>query len=74
MNWPAIILIGQFIPNQQKLNLNMVVLHCLPWINPENEDEAAKFLQDKYMLQFLLGHLELCGFQSHSWSICGAGI
>jgi DNA repair exonuclease SbcCD nuclease subunit len=35
----------------------------LPWINPENEAEAAKFLAES-TCSILLGHLELCGFQS----------
>ncbi len=35
----------------------------LPWINPENEGQAAKFLSET-TCSLLLGHLELCGFQS----------
>jgi DNA repair exonuclease SbcCD nuclease subunit len=35
----------------------------LPWINPENEEASAKFLSET-SCSILLGHLELCGFQS----------
>lgn len=35
----------------------------LPWISPEIEDESAQFLNDT-TCTVLLGHLELCGFQS----------
>jgi DNA repair exonuclease SbcCD nuclease subunit len=35
----------------------------LPWINPENEETSAKFLSET-SCSILLGHLELCGFQS----------
>lgn len=35
----------------------------LPWINSENEEEAAKFINDT-TCNILFGHLELCGFQS----------
>jgi DNA repair exonuclease SbcCD nuclease subunit len=35
----------------------------LPWINPENEEAAAKFISET-TCSVLLGHLELCGFQS----------
>jgi DNA repair exonuclease SbcCD nuclease subunit len=38
-------------------------ISLLPWINQENEAEAAKFIAESTS-SVLLGHLELCGFQS----------
>ena len=35
----------------------------VPWINPENESASAKFISET-TCSLLLGHLELCGFQS----------
>jgi DNA repair exonuclease SbcCD nuclease subunit len=35
----------------------------LPWINPENEEEAARFISET-TCSLLFGHLELYGFQS----------
>ena len=35
----------------------------LPWINPENEIQSAEFITNT-TCSLLLGHLELCGFQS----------
>lgn len=35
----------------------------VPWINPENEETAAKFISET-TCSLLLGHLELYGFQS----------
>lgn len=46
-----------------ELNLSTGCVALLPWINPENEAEAAKFLAES-TCSILLGHLELCGFQS----------
>jgi len=48
-------------PTEIQTNAGCVAL--LPWINPENEAEAAKFLAES-TCSVLLGHLELCGFQS----------
>ena len=45
------------------VDLSSGCVALLPWINPENEDAAAKFLSDT-TCTVLLGHLELCGFQS----------
>lgn len=46
-----------------ELNLSTGCVALLPWINPENESKAAKFLAES-TCSILLGHLELCGFQS----------
>jgi DNA repair exonuclease SbcCD nuclease subunit len=35
----------------------------VPWINPENESASAKFISET-TCSLMLGHLELCGFQS----------
>jgi DNA repair exonuclease SbcCD nuclease subunit len=48
-------------PTEIQLSSGCVAL--LPWINPENEEAAAKFLSET-SCTVLLGHLELCGFQS----------
>lgn len=48
-------------PTEIQLSTGCVAL--LPWINPENEDQAAKFLSET-SCSILLGHLELFGFQS----------
>lgn len=45
------------------VDLSSGCVALLPWINPENEDASAKFLSDT-TCTVLLGHLELCGFQS----------
>ena len=45
------------------IHLSCGCVALLPWINPENEDQAAKFLADN-TCSVLLGHLELFGFQS----------
>jgi DNA repair exonuclease SbcCD nuclease subunit len=47
-------------PTNVHLSCGCVAL--LPWINPENEDQAAKFLADN-TCSVLLGHLELFGFR-----------
>jgi DNA repair exonuclease SbcCD nuclease subunit len=46
-----------------EINLKDGCVALLPWINPENEEESAKFLNST-TCSLLLGHLELCGFQS----------
>jgi DNA repair exonuclease SbcCD nuclease subunit len=46
-----------------ELNLSAGCVALLPWINPENEVKAAKFITET-TCSLLLGHLELCGFQS----------
>jgi predicted phosphodiesterase len=48
-------------PTEIQLSTGCVAL--LPWVNPENESDAAKFLENT-SCSILLGHLELCGFQS----------
>jgi DNA repair exonuclease SbcCD nuclease subunit len=48
-------------PTEIQLTTGCVAL--LPWVNPENESAAAEFLQNT-TCTVLLGHLELCGFQS----------
>lgn len=48
-------------PTEIQLSTGCVAL--LPWINTENESTAAEFLE-KSTCSILLGHLELCGFQS----------
>ena len=48
-------------PTEIQLTSGCVAL--LPWINSENEETAAKFLQDT-TCSLLFGHLELCGFQT----------
>jgi DNA repair exonuclease SbcCD nuclease subunit len=48
-------------PTEIQLTTGCVAL--LPWVNPENEANAAQFLQNT-TCSVLLGHLELCGFQS----------
>lgn len=48
-------------PTEIQLSTGCVAL--MPWINPENETTAAEFLE-KTTCSILLGHLELCGFQS----------
>jgi DNA repair exonuclease SbcCD nuclease subunit len=48
-------------PTEIKISSGCVAL--LPWINPENEETCAKFLSETNC-SILLGHLELCGFQS----------
>ena len=48
-------------PTEIQLSTGCVAL--LPWINPENEENAAKFLSET-TCSVLLGHLELFGFQS----------
>lgn len=48
-------------PTEIQLSTGCVAL--LPWINPENEDQAAKFLSET-SCSILFGHLELFGFQS----------
>jgi DNA repair exonuclease SbcCD nuclease subunit len=45
------------------INLSIGCVALLPWINPENEEQAAKFISET-TCSLLLGHLELCGFQS----------
>lgn len=46
-----------------EINTTAGCVALLPWINPENEESAAKFLSET-TCSVLLGHLELCGFQS----------
>lgn len=46
-----------------ELQLSMGCVALLPWINPENESSAAKFISET-TCSLLFGHLELCGFQS----------
>ena len=46
-----------------ELNLSAGCVALLPWINPENESKAAQFISETNC-SLLLGHLELCGFQS----------
>jgi DNA repair exonuclease SbcCD nuclease subunit len=46
-----------------EIHLSSGCVALLPWINPENEEAAAKFLSET-SCTVLLGHLELCGFQS----------
>jgi len=46
-----------------EIHLSSGCVALLPWINPENEESAAKFLSET-SCTVLLGHLELCGFQS----------
>jgi DNA repair exonuclease SbcCD nuclease subunit len=48
-------------PTEIQLTSGCVAL--LPWVNPENESASAEFLQNT-TCTVLLGHLELCGFQS----------
>lgn len=48
-------------PKEIQLSSGCVAL--LPWVNPENESKAAKFISET-TCSILLGHLELCGFQS----------
>jgi DNA repair exonuclease SbcCD nuclease subunit len=48
-------------PTEIELSAGCVAL--IPWINSENEDITANFL-NKTECSILLGHLELCGFQS----------
>jgi len=48
-------------PTEIELSTGCVAL--LPWINPENEQAAAAFVENT-TCSVLLGHLELCGFQS----------
>jgi len=45
------------------LHLSVGCVALLPWINPENEEASAKFISET-TCSVLLGHLELCGFQS----------
>ena len=45
------------------LHLSVGCVALLPWINPENEEACAKFISET-TCSVLLGHLELCGFQS----------
>jgi len=45
------------------IHLSCGCVALLPWINPENEQHAAQFLAEN-TCSVLLGHLELCGFQS----------
>jgi len=46
-----------------EINTTAGCVALLPWINPENEEQAAKFLNET-TCSVLLGHLELFGFQS----------
>lgn len=46
-----------------EIHLSSGCVALLPWINPENEDKAAKFISET-TCSLLFGHLELCGFQS----------
>jgi len=46
-----------------EINTTAGCVALLPWINPENEEVAAKFITET-TCSVLLGHLELCGFQS----------
>lgn len=46
-----------------EIHLSMGCVALLPWINPENELQAAKFISET-TCSILFGHLELCGFQS----------
>lgn len=46
-----------------EINTSAGCVALLPWINPENEEAAAKFLNET-TCSVLLGHLELFGFQS----------
>lgn len=48
-------------PTEVELSTGCVAL--LPWINPENEQAAAAFVENT-TCSVLFGHLELCGFQS----------
>lgn len=46
-----------------ELHLSVGCVALLPWINPENELNASKFVSET-TCSLLFGHLELCGFQS----------
>lgn len=46
-----------------EIHLSMGCVALLPWINPENESQTAKFISET-TCSLLFGHLELCGFQS----------
>lgn len=46
-----------------ELNTSAGCVALLPWINPENEAASARFIAET-TCSLLLGHLELCGFQS----------
>jgi DNA repair exonuclease SbcCD nuclease subunit len=46
-----------------EINTSAGCVALLPWINPENEATCAKFISET-TCSLLLGHLELCGFQS----------
>ena len=48
-------------PTEIQTSVGCVAL--LPWINPENEGQAAKFITNS-TCSLLMGHLELFGFQS----------
>lgn len=48
-------------PTEIQTSVGCVAL--LPWINSENESDVVKFLNNT-SCSILLGHLELCGFQS----------
>lgn len=45
------------------LHLSVGCVALLPWINQENEMKSAQFVSETEC-SILLGHLELCGFQS----------
>ena len=46
-----------------EINLKDGCVALLPWINSENEEAVYEFIQNS-TCSVLLGHLELCGFQS----------
>ena len=46
-----------------EINLSDCCVALVPWINPENEEASAKFINE-CSCSLLLGHLELYGFQS----------
>lgn len=47
----------------KKIKLKDCCVALVPWINPENEEEVARFISET-TCSLLLGHLELYGFQS----------
>jgi DNA repair exonuclease SbcCD nuclease subunit len=61
-------LVGQYFnwsvySEPKEIQLEHAKVALLPWINPENEEECAKFISETDAT-ILFGHLELYGFQS----------
>jgi len=50
-------------PETTEVLLDKLNVLFIPWINQENEESVAQFLNDT-TCSLLLGHLELCGFQT----------